>query len=310
VSAAVTIDVDGVRHYHAIHGLPEVQSGVDPVLVHGLRRFLDLCKRHALRATVFIVTRDLEEETFADLVREAARAGHEIASHSHAHLYDLSRRAPAEIQADVLRSRDALARVVGVAPAGFRAPGYNLSEDLLDALERAGFAYDSSLMPSPAYFAARAAAIAAHKASGRRSASIVGRGRAFFSPRSPYRPRRGSAHKRARSRVEGRDLLELPIATGPAGVPFFGTTLTQLPLPLGVSTTALALARDPCVLELHAIDLCDAADGFDPRLVRLQRDLRVPLARKLARLDASLRMLCQVGAVIPLVELAAAARTE
>lgn len=319
--AAITIDVDATRHYHAIHGLPPPTGTTDPPLVHGVRRFLDACARLDLRATLFVVGRDLEDPAgaFADLVRDAVRHGHEIGSHSHAHAYDLSRRAPAAIQADVLRGRDAIARVAP-APRGFRAPGYNLSEDLLDGLEKAGFVYDSSLMPSPAYFSARAAAIGLHRLRGRASSSLVGDARAFFPflPSAPYRPRRGALHRRARSRVEGRGLVEIPITTLPFGLPWLGTTLTLSPLPVGVLSTALAFPlpragraqarrRDdrPVVLELHAIDLCDADDGFDPALVRLQRDLRVPLAKKLARLDATLRILAQAGDVRTLEEIAA-----
>jgi hypothetical protein len=50
-------------------------------------------------------------------------------------------------------------------------------------------------------------------------------------------------------------------------------------------------------LELHGIDLADAAeDGYSPALVSRQPDLRVPLARKLAALDATLTEARAVGA--------------
>lgn len=312
--AAITIDVDGARHYHAIHGLPP-PAVTDPPLEVGLRRFLEACARLDVRATIFVVGKDLEDSAgaFADVVREAVRRGHEIASHSHAHSYDLSRRAPAEIQADVLRSVDAIARVAA-PPRGFRAPGYNVSEELFDALDRGGFAYDSSLMPSPAYFSARAAAIGLHRLRGRSSSSLVGDVRDFGGTgavgRRPYRPRKGAHHRRARSRVEARSFVEIPISTLPFGLPWLGTTLTLSPLPLGAMQTALAFVRppgtepDPVVLELHAIDLCEAQDGFDPALVRLQRDLRIPLDKKLARLEAALRIVAQAGDICTLEELA------
>lgn len=310
-TSAVTIDVDAVRHYHAIHGLPldEPAAREDPPLTRGLRRFLELCARLDVRATIFVVTEDLRDDAFATVVREASRAGHEIASHSHAHAYDLSRRPPAEIDADVARSVDVIRDVVGRAPAGFRAPGYNLSEPLLDAVERAGFRYDSSVMPSPAYFAVRAGAIFGHRLRGRASSSLIGDPRAFAAPKRPYRPRQGAHHAAARSRVEGRDLVEIPIATLPLGLPWLGTTLALAPLPVGAAHTALALRTDPVVLELHAIDLCDVDDGFDPRLARLQRDLRVPVATKLARLEATMRILTQASEVHTLDEIAATARS-
>lgn len=300
--AAITLDVDGVRHYHAIHGLGPPPDQ-DPPLSSGVRRFLELCARYGIRGTLFVVGRDLEDEAFADVVREAVRAGHEIASHSHGHDYDLSRRAPAEIQADVWRSVETIAGISGTRPRGFRAPGYNLSEPLLDALERNGLEYDSSVLPSPTYFVARALAIGVHALRGRRSSSLIGDPRAFATPTMPYRPRRGTAWRPARSRVEGRALVEIPITTLPLGVPWIGTTLSMSPLPVAAGETALALRRDPIVLELHAIDLCDVEDGFAPALAEVQRDLRVPLEKKLARLEAVFRMLAQASETMPLGEI-------
>lgn len=309
--AAVTLDVDGVRHYHAIHGMPAPDAAlVDPCVELGVRRFLDLCDRFDVKATLFVVTRDLDDHpALAALLGRAANHGHEIASHSHAHAYDLSRRSFDDIRDDVARSVAALEHATGTKPRGFRAPGYNVSEAMLDALEANGFAYDSSVMPSPLYWAARTLVIGARKYMGTPSSSIVGHARAFASRslRAPYRPRKGAYAKRARSRVDGRNLVEVPIATLPFGVPWLGTTLGMAPLPLGATSTAAALAsRAPVVLELHAIDLCEASDGFSPHLVRVQRELRVPLARKLARLESAVRMLAQARDVVTVDEIARA----
>lgn len=301
--AAVTLDVDGVRHYHAIHGL-EAPSGGDPILERGVGRFLDLCERVGVSSTLFVVGADLDDAPFASLIKSAARAGHEIGSHSHTHRYDLSRVAPDVMKDDVERSVAAIARVA-TRPVGFRAPGYNVSEDLLDVVEAAGFTYDSSMMPSPLYFLARAAAIGFHGAFGAPSSSIVGEPRAFRAPRTPYRPRIGASYQAARSRVEGRGLVELPMATV-LGVPWFGTAVTSLPTMVNGALAAWASLSSP-VLELHGIDLCDVDDGFSPALARVQRDLRVPVKQKLNRLETVLRVLVQTSDVVTLDVMARAA---
>lgn len=312
--AAVTLDVDGVRHYHAIHGLPPPSpNDVDPCVQHGVRRFLDLCDAFDIKATLFVVTRDVEQErddgALAALLARAVSNGHEVASHSHTHAYDLSRQSRAHVDADIARSVDVIEHATGRRPRGFRAPGYNVSETLLDALEHHGFSYDSSVMPSPFYWAARTLVIGARKSMGSPSSSIIGHARAF-APRSraPYRPRKGAYAKRARSRIDGRSLVEVPIATLPFGLPWLGTTLGMTPLPLGATSTAAALTtRAPVVLELHAIDLCDMDDGFSPSLASVQRDLNVPLARKLTRLEAVVRMLAQARDVVTVDEVARSA---
>lgn len=274
--SAVTIDVDGVRHYHAIHGLPPPR-GPDPIWRAGVPRVLELCAEHRVRATLFIVTEDLEDETARELVRRAHVAGHEIASHSHRHRYELSTLAPAEIDAELRRSIDVITAVTGESPRGFRAPGYTLSAPLVDALVRLGFRYDSSVMQAPAYWAARAAARLALRARGRRSASLLGDLRQFLPGYAP------------------RGLVELPISSA-LGWPWLGTTLALLPAPLGAMETAVARAtprRGPVVLELHAVDLCDAGDGFEGALVQAQRDLAVPLARKRGRLGQAVAALAK-----------------
>ena len=58
--ASLSIDLDGIRHYRAIHGLPP-RSGPDPFLSEGLDRFLHLCDSFAIPATLFVVTEDLED---------------------------------------------------------------------------------------------------------------------------------------------------------------------------------------------------------------------------------------------------------
>jgi len=69
-----------------------------------------------------------------------------------------------------------------------------------------------------------------------------------------------------------------------------GTTLVVAPEWLRRRLVATALATPFFNLELHGIDLADArADGFPAALVSKQPDLRVPLARKLAALDATLK---------------------
>ena len=160
---------------------------------------------------------------------------------------------------------------------GFCAPGYTLSAPLVDLLRARGYAYDSSLLPSPAYYAAKAAAIGALALAGRHSRSILGDVTQLARPRTPHR------HK---------GLLELPIATLPTvRVPFIGTLLTQTPPELSLKL-AQGLADDELVvIELHGIDLCDASDGVPAALADHQRDLATPASVKTARLEAVLRAL-------------------
>ena len=295
--ASLSIDLDGVRHYRAIHGLAP-QEGDDPFLTVGLDCFLDFCAELGLPATIFVVTQDLEDEAVAERLRRAAAEGHEIACHSHRHDYAMSRWTPAQLGDELARSVAAISALCGQAPLGFRAPGYNLSEPMLDAVETAGFIYDSSLLPSPAYWGARGLVIALKSVGDSPSASLVGNPKAFLPQRGPFRPKR----KGAGWRSGRRHLIELPL-TAPMGLPWIGTTVVGSER-LGWQLTRLALrSKRPIDLELHPIDLTPE-DAVDEDLRAVRRDLQVPHQERLLRLRRTVERVAGARRFVPLAEVA------
>jgi hypothetical protein len=191
-------------------------------------------------------------------------------------------------------------RVTGRRPAGFRAPGYTVSDALFDVLEEAGVAFDSSVFPSPPYYLAKATLLGAMRLRGRRSRSILDTPRVLGAPRRPYRPGR-----RWYRRGERR-FVELPVQVTPVvGLPFFGTSIGALG-PAGARLLARMCAAEPLVnLELHLIDFLDATDGIEA-LVGHQAELHVPLARRIEALGAALDELTGAGyAFVQLAEAAA-----
>ncbi|HEX7472140.1 MAG TPA: polysaccharide deacetylase [Candidatus Limnocylindrales bacterium] len=109
----------------------------------GVPRLLRLLERRAVKATFFVP--GFSAERWPDAVRAIRDAGHEIAHHGY--LHELSRGASAaEEEARLLRGLEALDRVAGVRPVGYRAPGWTLSRAMPALLARHGFRYDSGLM--------------------------------------------------------------------------------------------------------------------------------------------------------------------
>jgi peptidoglycan/xylan/chitin deacetylase (PgdA/CDA1 family) len=109
----------------------------------GLPRIIALLERERIAATWFVPGHSLE--TFADNTQAILGGGHELACHGWFH-EDFSE-LPGEEQAAVLgRSVEAVRRVSGAPPRGFRAPYWALGRESLDLVVEAGFQYDSSLM--------------------------------------------------------------------------------------------------------------------------------------------------------------------
>ena len=283
--ASLSIDLDALEHYHRIHGLPERDPGDDPVYGKAVARFGELCARLGIRGTAFCVGRNLEDPRAAAEVRRLAGAGHELANHRLSHDYALSRRAPAEIAAEVEGGAAALATAAGVRPVGFRAPGYTLSAPLVATLAAQGYRYDSSTFPALPYYLGKAAVMGALAFTRRPSRAILDWPRVLAAPRRPYRPRPDQPY--ARGEVP---LLELPVATGLLGFPLTGTFVATLP-PWCVRVARIGAAARPLLaIELHGVDFLDASDA-SPELAARQRDLRVRAADKIRRLESFARAL-------------------
>ena len=267
--AAVNVDVDSLYLYCRIHGLDEA-SATDAVWERGVVRFAELFDELGVAATFFIVGADLERSARArTIAAELVAAGHELASHSWSHPYDLTRLPPDEIGRELDRAADVLAELRGSPIAGFRAPGYTMTDTVWELLGRRSYGYDSSLFPCPPYYLAKATVMGLMRLVGRESRSILDRPSVMWEPRTPHW-RRGT--------------LELPITVLPGlRLPFIGTSLLMMGQ-RGYQLMRPLLRRASFVnLELHGIDLCDRElDGIDPRIAARQPDLRITLRDKQA----------------------------
>jgi Polysaccharide deacetylase/Domain of unknown function (DUF3473) len=114
----------------------------------GLEDLLDFCDRWKFKATIFCAGRFAE--TYADLIRECRRRGHELGTHGWQHggleQDEDFRSAGYDQQRDWIRlATEAVEKASGVRPVVFRAPNLWVSETTLRALEDEGYRYDSSV---------------------------------------------------------------------------------------------------------------------------------------------------------------------
>jgi polysaccharide deacetylase family protein (PEP-CTERM system associated) len=120
--------------------------------IDATHRLLDMLDETNTKATFFAMGR--LARAFPDLVREVARRGHEIGSHSHNHQL-IYRMSPDAFREEMAVARARLQDLVGEAVLGFRAPEFSvqrLDHWCFDVLAEVGFEYDSSVFPSPARY--------------------------------------------------------------------------------------------------------------------------------------------------------------
>jgi peptidoglycan/xylan/chitin deacetylase (PgdA/CDA1 family) len=252
----------------------------------------------SIPATFFAIGEDLGREENRTTITALHRAGHEIGNHSYHHHYDLTRRAVGDLGEEVERGAAIIEDVCGKRPAGFRAPGYTVSDPLFSALERSGVEYDSSVFPCPSYYAAKAAALAAIRVRGRKSASILDSPAVLRAPREPYRIGRPYWRK-------GDGLLELPIGVTPLQLPYIGTSLVLGGERIAQSLTKQMLGRELINLELHGLDVADAIDDGLEALWPHRADLKRTAADKLRSLRAATRVIREAGYELVTLEEAA-----
>lgn len=305
---SVSVDLDPLRCYYAIHGLGAPPRELEHVVLRrALPRFAELFARHRLRATYFVVGSDAAGDASGQKqLAQLAKEGHELGNHSHTHPYELARLDRARIDDEIARAHDVIAGLAGAAPVGFRAPGYDLSERIIEVLMARGYRYDSSVFPSWPYYLAKAGVMAVMSLAGRRSGAVLGDPRMLLAPSVPYRPGR-SPFSRGQA-----TLVELPVSTTPRlHMPAIGTWLVASPTAVRVRLLEAMRARRFFNLELHGIDLIGAEeDGIPAELVARQPDLRVPLVQKQRALEATLDRLALDYRFAPLCDVAADVQRE
>ena len=148
MSVALSFDVDGPAGLACRPGdgwaerltsVSETRYG----LGRGVGRILAILERYAAPATFYAPGATVEEDSGP--FREILAAGHEIAHHGHRHLPSHILDADAQRE-EIERGLSALGEHLGVRPAGYRSPAWELTPVTLGLLAEHGFAWDSSLM--------------------------------------------------------------------------------------------------------------------------------------------------------------------
>lgn len=149
---AFTIDVEGFAESHAqsvriddsFLDLPTMDREIE----ENLNVTLDMLEAHQVKATFFFLGRIARSAP--QLVGRVAAAGHEVGCHSLNHLR-ITGQSRDEFRRDLRDAKSALEDASGVGVIGFRAPDFsigNVNQWAFDELAEAGFAYDSSVVPT------------------------------------------------------------------------------------------------------------------------------------------------------------------
>jgi polysaccharide deacetylase family protein (PEP-CTERM system associated) len=146
---ALTVDVEDYFQVSAM--APHIARDSWPTqpcrVERNVQRLLALFAQHRAQATFF--TLGWVAERYPQLVRDIVAAGHELASHGHAHLRATEQSQP-EFSQDVRRAKALLEDISGQSVRGYRAPSFSIGHAnpwAFDVLLEAGYSYSSSVYP-------------------------------------------------------------------------------------------------------------------------------------------------------------------
>lgn len=280
-TASLSLDLDNHWSYLKTRGDAAWESYPSYLDLVVPRALIFLGER-SLRVTVMVVGRDADQPENQATLASIPAAGHEVGNHSYKHEPWLHRLNADEVRNELGRAHTAIQAATGVAPRGFRGPGFSLSEATLAALAELGYRYDATTLPTfigplARAFYFRRAQIGAEERE--RREALFGDWRDGLQPIRPYR-----------WKMPGRSLVEVPVTTMPLfRLPFHFSYLLYIAersdrLADAYLWTALRLCRlcrvQPSLL-LHPLDFLgpEEAAGLD-----FFPGMRTPAPLKMERL--------------------------
>ena len=124
----------------------EKWSKYESRVVQNTEMILDLFEKYDVKSTFFVLGYIAEQ--FPDLIKKISELGHEIASHSYAHI-DLRKVSKEKFEEDFIKSKNILEKITGKKVKGFRAPFFSINKNnywVFEILSK-NMSYDSSVFP-------------------------------------------------------------------------------------------------------------------------------------------------------------------
>lgn len=273
----------------------------DPTFFDIADRFLELSGKRGFKYTISVIGRDLENPGVAQRIKEWSMAGHEIANHSYNHKENLGCLDYDELEMEVMKSHEIIAKVCGKEPKGFVAPGWAASTNLVNILLKHDYLYDTSVFPS--YFMwLLLARIRWNCRNPDRKSTLLQRSdwtANLFACTKPY-----FSNGKSLAKKETNGLLIIPLPVTPIlKIPCWHSMAFSLPKIVFNSVLASCLSRKYFYYVLHPADMMDKQDipvnaGDTEYIYRLN----VPLAEKIRMFNDSTEQIFRHSSSIATLE--------
>lgn len=272
----IQIDVDGLWVIFQHFGF-DYQDVQDLLYESALPRFLDLFDEYKIKATFFVVGKDLLSAAKVKLLKKVVEKGHEIANHTMTHAEGFSFLTFNKKKQEIVEAEKIIQDKLGVVTKGFRTPSNDVDEEVLKILEDRGYLYDSSLLPT--YYGPLLKKIKFSSLKVARKDRYLGKFSYGLAPLFPFSPSPKTIWQKGSMRI-----IEVPISTMPwFRVPFHASfTFATYHLGLGcglfrLGYALLTMTSLPINFVFHTNEL---GDSICQEKIKRQFGLNLPLATK------------------------------
>lgn len=259
----------------------------------GVKRCLEIFKKFNIKATFFVIGKDVMLPENRHVISTLLTEGHEIANHSMDHMKtgfdELSRDGK---YSQITDCHNIVKHYFGIDMSGFKAPAYAVDAETLEILEEKKYVYDSSV-----YFVSLKPlmrAIQKFKLGQATSRYHWGTDFPNIPPLKPYHPHREKFWKSGDSKLVEFGINTIPFIRLPFHCSFVYSTSGALFDAGFWSTKALGL---PLNYAFHAIDFVDPKE-VDPRILK-RPGVNMPLEKKVSMTSAILKRITDNYEVVP-----------
>lgn len=260
-----------------------------------------MCDKYNIKATFFIIGKHALSKRNREIIKKIADNGHEIANHTMNHFKHFSHLSQKEIKYEIIAADNILTDITGKPILGFRSPGYVVNEKIFSVLIESGYSYDSSLLPSAAYNAAKIFLKTLFFKDGLCIQDL----KSCFAPIIPFRV--GSNNNPGKS--AGSALLEIPVNVVPfIRFPFVSTNFSLINYNL-VMSCYYFIKKSKQVLNYHFHD-CEFGVPSDfgknnlEGLFLVRRILKQSLDDRLSHFEKMFSFFCSDYNLVPLKDMA------
>ena len=281
--STIQVDLDGLWTNLQYYGY-ESDVSPDAVFETAIPRYIELFREFGIKATFFVIGKDVEDPKKKALLQRLHQEGHELANHTYTHPFGLRKLTKEQKLQEIEKGEKAIISITGKKPLGFKSPGYDVDPETQQILREKGYIYDSSVIPTFVYpIIMRINSVLTRSTKRTHGPKLHW----FLAPNRPYYPSLLSEWKKGKFFSSKSSLLEIPCTTMPFfKIPIHATFALKFGMLYFLPTYfATRIIRLPINYELHAADLADViSDSRLGHLVGMSLERRISLCRKMLKI--------------------------